>query len=71
MESRTERQSEDAEMRAYFAAFDKDSNGYIDANELKTTLRDLGMTVRKISNNQKTCNSFLVCFDKMTVFWSV
>ena len=46
METRTERQSEDAEMRAYFAAFDKDHNGYIDAKELKTTLMDLGLKVR-------------------------
>ena len=45
MESRNENQSEDAEMRAYFAAFDKDHNGYIDALELKTTLQDLGMKV--------------------------
>ncbi len=47
MESRSERQSEDAEMRAYFAAFDKDNNGYIDAKELKVTLTDLGIKVPK------------------------
>lgn len=36
------RRSTDAEMRALFTAFDKDGNGYIDASELKSTMRDVG-----------------------------
>ena len=45
MESRdrTQHRSQDAEMRALFAAFDKDDNGYIDGHELKLTMRDVGM----------------------------
>jgi len=35
--------SQDAEMRALFAAFDKDDNGYIDGQELKLTMREVGM----------------------------
>jgi len=35
--------SQDAEMRALFAAFDKDDSGYIDGHELKLTMRDVGM----------------------------
>jgi len=35
--------SQDAEMRALFAAFDKDNNGYIDGQELKLTMREVGM----------------------------
>ena len=45
VEVRVGRQSEDAEMRALFAAFDKDSNGYIDARELKQTMAEIGMPV--------------------------
>jgi Ca2+-binding EF-hand superfamily protein len=37
------RRSADAEMRALFTAFDKDGNGYIDASELKSTMRDVGL----------------------------
>ena len=40
--SRRER-CQDAEMRALFAAFDKDNSGYIDGHELKLTMRDVGM----------------------------
>jgi calmodulin len=46
MESRASsvrRQSPDAEMRALFAAFDKDGNGYIDASELRSTMHDVGL----------------------------
>jgi len=45
MQSRepTRRRSQDAEMRALFAAFDKDDNGYIDGQELKLTMREVGM----------------------------
>lgn len=45
MEFRVERRPQDAEMRALFAAFDKDSSGYIDADELKSTMTDVGMPV--------------------------
>lgn len=45
VEYRVGRQSEDAEMRALFAAFDKDGNGYIDAKELKLTMAGIGMPV--------------------------
>jgi calmodulin len=31
------------ELRALFAAFDKDGNGYIDADELRSTMRDVGL----------------------------
>lgn len=40
---RMRHRSQDAEMRALFAAFDKDDNGYIDGHELKLTMRDVGM----------------------------
>ena len=43
MESQVNRRSQDAEMRALFAAFDKDNNGYIDGTELKMTMKDVGM----------------------------
>jgi len=45
MESRdsAKSRSQDAEMRALFAAFDKDDNGYIDGHELKLTMREVGM----------------------------
>jgi len=45
MESRdpAKHRSQDAEMRALFAAFDKDDNGYIDGQELKLTMREVGM----------------------------
>ena len=45
MESRdrSRQRSQDAEMRALFAAFDKDNSGYIDGHELKLTMRDVGM----------------------------
>ena len=45
IENRVGRQSDDAEMRALFAAFDKDHNGYIDAKELKQTMAEIGMPV--------------------------
>jgi len=45
MESRDQsrHRSQDAEMRALFAAFDKDNSGYIDGQELKLTMREVGM----------------------------
>ena len=45
MQSRepSKQRSQDAEMRALFAAFDKDDNGYIDGQELKLTMREVGM----------------------------
>jgi len=45
MQSRepAKQRSQDAEMRALFAAFDKDDNGYIDGQELKLTMREVGM----------------------------
>ena len=45
METRVERQSANSEMRALFAAFDKDRNGFIDPEELKSTFKELGMEV--------------------------
>ena len=45
IENRVGRQSDDAEMRSLFAAFDKDGNGYIDAKELKQTMAEIGMPV--------------------------
>ena len=45
MDSRDQlrQRSQDAEMRALFSAFDKDNNGYIDGQELKLTMREVGM----------------------------
>ena len=45
METRTRSRSKDAEMRALFQAFDKDGSGYIDKNELKATMNQVGMEV--------------------------
>ena len=35
--------SQDAEMRALFAALDKDKNGYIDKHELRITMLEVGL----------------------------
>jgi len=37
------KRSQDAEMRALFAAFDKDGSGYIDKPELKVTMKEVGL----------------------------
>jgi len=34
---------QEAETRALFAALDKDSNGFIDKNELRTTMSEVGL----------------------------
>jgi len=36
-------QSQDAETRALFSALDKDRNGYIDKNELRLTMLEVGL----------------------------
>lgn len=41
--SGSQQRSQDAEMRALFAAFDKDGSGYIDRREIKTTMKEVGM----------------------------
>jgi len=35
--------SQEAETRALFAALDKDSNGFIDKNELRSTMSEVGL----------------------------
>jgi len=35
--------SQEAETRALFAALDKDRNGFIDKNELRTTMSEVGL----------------------------
>lgn len=35
--------SRDAEMRALFAALDRDKNGYVDKNELRETMKEVGL----------------------------
>ena len=48
VEMRAERKPENAEMRALFNAFDKDNSGFIDKQEIRETLRAVGMQVRNI-----------------------
>lgn len=45
MESRVVHRSQDAEMRALFTAFDKDGSGYIDASEVKETMKAVGINI--------------------------
>lgn len=35
--------SRDAEMRALFEALDRDKNGYVDKNELRETMKEVGL----------------------------
>jgi len=35
--------SRDAEIRALFAALDRDKNGYVDKNELRETMKEVGL----------------------------
>lgn len=43
MDGATHWKSQDAEMRALFGALDKDKNGYIDKNELRVTMLEVGL----------------------------
>ena len=43
MDGATLWKSQDAEMRALFGALDKDKNGYIDKNELRVTMLEVGL----------------------------
>ena len=45
MAARAERRPEEAELRALFDGFDKDGSGYIDADELKITMSELGINI--------------------------
>ena len=40
---RKDKRQDEEEMRQAFRVFDKDSSGYIDANDLRTTMRELGV----------------------------
>jgi len=42
VDSHAQRRTEEAELRQAFKVFDMDSNGFIDANELKITMFNLG-----------------------------